>query len=556
MKLNWLDRIGDLNPQMWREIKGRLKPRNLIIAAIISFLGQFFMLIMAAGGLPSDDRYLSSDNKVYNRYCTGVYEECFKDTLGNFIVNWQLWWIEIFTILSIIGIFILLIAGTYMLIMDLAKEEKKGTLNFIRLSPRTSKSILLGKILGVPFLLYVFVILALPLHFWAGISAGIPLIGVLIYWAVIVASCFLFYSASLLFGLFSSGFSGFQPWLGSGLVLMFLWITCFIPISNTPADWISLFSPYRVLLYVVDASPVKSSFSLSYLNLDSWQWFYLPLGSNGATAISFSLLNYALWSYWIWQGLQRRFHNPSKTILSKGQSYLLVVCIEVMALGFALQMIGWSSSPESNFYMLLILNQVLFLGLIAALCPQRQALQDWARYRRERITNRLGFWSRDLIKDLLWTEKSPAILAIAINLALTFVILSVSMVLSPLGLNSMSVLATLVITMTLTLIYATIVQLMLLMRAKRQMQWAAGAVIALVVLPPIFLSILSLSPDKVPLFWLFTAFPWAAIKDASVEAIFAAFVSQLGIFVVLNRQLNRQLKLAGESATKGLLKSM
>ncbi|MFB2898080.1 hypothetical protein ACE1CI_34630 [Aerosakkonemataceae cyanobacterium BLCC-F50] len=556
MKLNWLDRIGDVNPQMWREIKGRCKPRNLIIATSISLLGQFLILMMAMAGLPTDDRYLSPDGKVFNRYCTGVYQECLPDGWGNFVINWQLWWMEIFTILSVIGIFILLVAGTYMLINDLAKEEKTGTLNFIRLSPQTSKNILLGKILGVPFLLYLFAILALPLHFWAGISAGIPFMGILFYWAAIVGSCFLFFSASLLFGLFSSGFSGFQPWLGSGLVLMFLCITCAIPITNTPTDWIIIFSPYRALLYVVDASPVENSFSFSYLNLDSWQWFYLPLGSNAVTAISFLLFNYALWSYWIWQGLQRRFHNPSKTILSKGQSYLLVVCIEVMTLGFALQTSRWSSSLENNFYAVLILNQVLFLSLIAALSPQRQALQDWARYRRERITNRWGFWSRDLIKDLLWAEKSPAILAIAINLVLSFVILSVWIVLSPSELNSMPILAILAITMTLTLIYGTVLQLMLLKPVKRQMQWAAGTIVALIVLPPIFLGVLSLSPDRAPLFWLFTAFPAAAMKDASVESFFAAFVSQLGIFALLNRQLNRQLKLAGESATKALLKSM
>ncbi|XWK91058.1 MAG: hypothetical protein U7127_13725 [Phormidium sp.] len=555
MKLNWLDRIGDLNPQMWREIKGRFKPRNLIIAAIISLLGQFIMLIMAMGGLPTDYRNPGSNYKIYHRYCTGVYQECLQDSLGNFVIKWQLWWIEIFTILSVIGISVLLIAGTYMLISDLAKEEKNGTLNFIRLSPRTSQSILLGKILGVPFLLYVFAILALPLHFWAGISAGIPLMGILFYWAAIVGSCFLFFSASLLFGLFSSGFSGFQPWLGRGLVLMFL-LSGTIPITYNPTDWIIMFSPYRALLYVVDASPVENSFSYSYLNLDSWQWFYLPLGSNAVTAISFLLFNYSLWSYWIWQGLQRRFHNPSKTILSKGQSYLLLVCIEVMTLGFAIQTGRWSSSLENNFYAVLILNQVLFLSLIAALSPQRQTLQDWARYRQERITNRWGFWSRDLIKDLLWGEKSPAILAIAINLVLSFVILSVWIVLSPSELNSMPILAILAITMTLTLIYATILQLMLLKPVKRQMQWAAGAIVALIVLPPIFLGVLSLSPDRAPLFWLFTAFPAAAMKDVSVESFFAAFVSQLGIFALLNRQLNRQLKLAGESATKALLKSM
>ncbi|MGA9383352.1 MAG: hypothetical protein WBV73_31695, partial [Phormidium sp.] len=256
--------------------------------------------------------------------------------------------------------------------------------------------------------------------------------------------------------------------------------------------------------------------------------------------------------------LQLRFHNPSKTIISKGQSYLLVVFIQLMALGFALQISSFSSATESNFCILLIVNQLLFLGLIAALSVQRQALKDWARYRREGMKNRWGFWSRDLIKDLLWAEKSPAILAIAINLVLSSVILSfwIWMALTSSEFHSMSALAILAVTMSLTLIYATIVQLMLLMRAKRQMQWAAAVVIALVVLPPIFLMLLSAFPEKVPLFWLFTAFPWAAIKDASIEAIFAAFVSQLGIFALLNRQLNRQLKVAGESATKALLKGV
>ncbi|MFB2936055.1 ABC transporter permease [Aerosakkonemataceae cyanobacterium BLCC-F154] len=561
MKSNWLDRIGDLNPQMWREIKGRFKTRNLIVAAIISLLGQFTLLMMAMGGLPTDDRNPGSTEKNYHKYCTGISQECLQDGLGNFVINWQLWWIEIFTVLSVIGIFVLLVAGTYMLIIDLAKEEKNGTLNFIRLSPRTSQSILFGKILGVPFLLYVFAAFALPLHFWAGISAGIPFMGILIYWAVIVASCFFFYSTSLLFGLFSSAFSGVQPWLGSGLVLMFLLATCSLPIANLPTDWINLFSPYTILSYVVNASPVENSFSFSYLNLDSWQWFYFPLGSNAVATISFSLFNYALWSYWIWQGLQRRFHNPTKTVLNKGQSYSLVVCVEIMFLGFALQANNESysrlDSTESNFLILLILNQLLFLGLIAILSVQRQALQDWARYRRERIGNRWGFWSRDLIKDLLWAEKSPSILAIAINLVVTFVILSAWVVFSSSNWNSILALPLLAVTMSLILIYATIVQLILLMRAKKRMQWAAVVVIALVVLPPIFLGVLSVSPDNFPLLWLFTVFPWAVTQNASdalVGVIFTAFVCQLGIFAVLNGLLNRQLKVVGKSETKALLK--
>jgi hypothetical protein len=46
----------------------------------------------------------------------------------------------------------------------------------------------------------------------------------------------------------------------------------------------------------------------------------------------------------------------------------------------------WRSYPKGlfeNFQMLLVFNLLLFLCLIAALSPHRQAMQDWARYRHQ-----------------------------------------------------------------------------------------------------------------------------------------------------------------------------
>ena len=60
------------------------------------------------------------------------------------------------------------------MINDLAKEEQRGTLNFIRLSPQTEQSILFGKMLGVPSLVYLFIILSIPLHLWSGIALEFP----------------------------------------------------------------------------------------------------------------------------------------------------------------------------------------------------------------------------------------------------------------------------------------------------------------------------------------------------------------------------------------------
>ena len=110
MKLNWLERLGDWNPQLMRELKGRLKPRNLLIASVISLVGQFFLFLVAQTQLP-----IGAGEG--HRYCTAnavnhILPYCVRDTLGNLVVNWQLWWLELFVWLSLIGIFALIVAGT------------------------------------------------------------------------------------------------------------------------------------------------------------------------------------------------------------------------------------------------------------------------------------------------------------------------------------------------------------------------------------------------------------------------------------------------------------
>lgn len=39
-----LDRLGNWNPQLLRELKGRLKPRNVIITIALSLVSQLMLL--------------------------------------------------------------------------------------------------------------------------------------------------------------------------------------------------------------------------------------------------------------------------------------------------------------------------------------------------------------------------------------------------------------------------------------------------------------------------------------------------------------------------------
>lgn len=544
MRFKWFEQLGDWNPQLLREIKGKFKSRNLAIAVAISLLGQFLVLRYFQNQLNIvKPRML---DLVWNRYCTGFSENyslprCLEDSLGNFEINWQLWWLDVFVGLSLFGVFALLVGGTYLLIGDLAHEERRDTLNFIRLSPQSAQSILLGKLLGVPILLYIVVGLAVPLHLSAGLSAQIAPGLILGFYGLVLASCVFFYSAALLFGLVSNWLGGFQAWLGSGAVCLFFSIASFKTIAHTPSDWLNLFSPFLILKQAIAATNVdySSEFPIS-TNLE---WFYLPVGANILTAIALALINFSIWTYWSWQALPRRFSNPGETIFSKRQSYLLVACLEVMLIGFAATSARYPYSTELsfNFLELLVYNLVLFLGLIVALTPQRQALQDWARYRRERVASRKGLFSPTLVKDLIWGEKSPAIVAIALNLAIASAMLIFQIVILQ-DIDKLPALLSVAIGANSILIYAAIAQLLMFMKAQKQTLWITGAIGSAIALPPAILTLLTLEPNSVPGLWMFTPFAWKAIEQASTSTIFLALLGQCSIFTLCTLRMTRQLR--------------
>ncbi|MBC1224617.1 ABC transporter permease [Nostoc sp. UCD121] len=586
MMPNFIDKIGDWNPQLLRELKGRLKFFNVAIAVATSLLLQLVVFLYQLREFPDDQYSLTNTycrlSQVYKRQQNQTYQQSdqypipdLNDLLAKNIcpqnqIDWQLWWRDhweyIFLTLSVIFVFTLLVAGTYLLINDLAKEESRGTLNFIRLSPQSETSILTGKLLGVPSLVYLVILVAVPLHLLAGRSAEIAFSYILSYYAILVASCIFFYSAALLFGLISRLFSGFQPWLGSGAVLLFLFTVMGFASSsssnilNNSTAWIRLFAPWDTINYlfpnllrVYNGSQMK--------NLE---FFYLPLGTNVVVIVGFHLLNLGLCSYGILQALKRSFRNPQASIINKGQSYVLVAFCQIMMWGFTLQ--SWSNSSnfyeqgESNLVFLAIYNLGLLLSLIAILSPHRQDVQDWARYRHQEVSSRKSVW-----RDLIWSEKSPALVAIAINLAIVTIPLLVWISITSVfdtdytqngasdNFNSLKVLLAVALSISIIMIYATIAQLILLLKTPKRSFWAIGTIGTVTFLPPMILEFLGISSWKHPTVWLFSPFPWSAIQYSGVTTIFMAFVAQLSVLALLNFQLTKQVRLAGESATKALL---
>lgn len=552
-------RFLDSNPQLFRELRGKLKTRNIVIAAAIAVMTQFMAVVLLLGKLPAFNNIGNQCGRygmalVYQEYS---HQVCYaQNAAEDWVINWQLWWLDLFIILSLLSIFALLIGGTYLLIADLVKEEERGTLNFIRLTPQSASSVLLGKILGVPILLYTAIALVFPLHLVAGLQSQIPLHLILAFDLTVMASCAFYYSLALLWSLFNVGVSGLKPWLASGAIgfcLLFLTKLLSNDYHYLNFDhflaWTFIFHPGIILSYLIDASHLRFGTTdfLTPNDLAQLSFYGQAFWTKAGTGISFICLNFGLWTYWGWAILKRRFHNPEGTMLSKVHSYWLTAWFTLIALGFTLQQDPLSTYVIIDNFIFLQFSLSLFgLGLIFALSPQRQTLYDWARYRHQTGKD------NTLWKELVLGDNSPSTVAVAINLAIAILFITPSILLL-LNHDKQAVFWGLILSGTNILLYAVIAQFILTSKTRHRGIWSMVTIGSMIILPPIFLGLAEVSFQALPQVWLLSFMPIEATQYAPVGAIAFTLLGQwLGI-TVIGLQMTRKLKHAGASETKILM---
>ena len=563
-----IDKIGDWNPQLLRELKGRLKPFPVIIAIVTSLATQLILFLYQLREFPD----LDSENKISirDKYCqlTNIAKEGYSKWVScpPDEINMQLWWTDhfqyMFLSLSIILIFMLLVAGTYLIINDLSQEERKGTLNFIRLSPQSETSIFTGKMLGVPVLIYLVFFTAIPFHLLTGMSGNIADVNIFIFYLTLIATCTFFYSLASLFGIFGGkALSGFKPWLGSGLVLLYLWVS--IAFSNSGYGEHEIFFGLQILLSPTDINYYlfPDLFSYRTPGLQKLEFFNFAVGLSFIGVIALYIANYSLWTYWVWQGLKRCFRNPNATAFNKQQSYLIFTCFEIVLIGFFIsesysnhKYSGWNHFYPSMLA-LYVWNLFLVFPLFALILPHRQAIQDWARFRFNQNENSPYFTKKSLLSELIFGEKSPAIIAMTINLLITVfgsaVIFSQAITNSvDIRENALNLFGVLFLFVSLMMIYATVTQIMLMLKNSKRVLWAAGTTSALIILPIMILGVLNVQHENI--FWLFTVGFWFVAHKCTFPTIMTAFLCQVVILGLLNRYLIKQVKFLGESATKAL----
>ncbi|MBF2079788.1 MAG: hypothetical protein IGR76_15035 [Synechococcales cyanobacterium T60_A2020_003] len=311
-----------------------------------------------------------------SQYCTGsaeyYYPTCVFDDLGYPIINWTDWCLDVFQVLSWLLVFAGLLAGVYLLMNDLGQQEQRGTLNFIRLSPQTSQRILWGKLLGVPILAYLAIALAIPVHLILGFGANLSGGLLLALYTSVLALWELAFTSALLFVLGVR-----QAWVGALAVClggMFLAVT------------------WRDLSYTSNYLPIQ-------------QWYSLDIGDSLFQATAWWVISLGVATYWLWIGVNRHFRNPNALLISKRQSYLVTLLFEIWLIGMMIHEVEDGFDPLEYVATFAFVNLVWFTVLAAALMPSRQAVLDWARYRR--IQTSAQERSPHLLHDLLWNDKSP-----------------------------------------------------------------------------------------------------------------------------------------------------
>ncbi|MEM9979604.1 MAG: hypothetical protein AAF808_18410, partial [Cyanobacteria bacterium P01_D01_bin.2] len=360
-------------------------------------------------------------SRKYSRYCLNAPESTACDVTPDkqsYRLNWARWYKDIYLVLTIVMVFPLMGGGMFMLANNLADEKRRGTLNFLQLSPRSSFNILSGKLLGVPVCLYLAIGLTLPLHGFLGLGAGHSLAHMLGFDLILIAQSLIFYLLALLLSLSVSHpvFLGLQPWLLAAGVTAFNWMLLLYVgsggmLGNTQSNaflWSLLFSPFASLAYFAFETPVKLTEAGVEPNL--------ALGIfrvNFAEYVVLTLTHALGWCALLGHSLQRRFSNAHNTLLKRRFSYPLTLVFATIVLGLTGTRLK-DYDVGIHLVLITLLGLVYCIAMMVALSPARQTLKDWARFRHATPrAQRLSLW-----QDLVIGDNSSPVVAIALNLLL------------------------------------------------------------------------------------------------------------------------------------------
>jgi hypothetical protein len=494
-----IDRLGDWNPQLFRELKSRLSGTPLTAAVLFSILFQLFL------------------------WCNIVLlENASKASVVN-VFNFLNWLLPS----------LLILGATYTIVGDLHREHRQGTLDFIRLTPQSARSLFLGKILGVPSLMYAIVLSIVPLHFILGLVAGANPLLMLAWYLTIGSIGYLFATITILYA------------LAGGKYAILLTLLFSLPLSTTIAI-------YNIRLNTaIDNSSGGTDRFLS--------WFGIPIFNNFFALSGFVSGTLLLISYWLWITIDRKYINPVSTAFKKEDSYWMNIQFQLWLLGFALPLAieNNESSDNGNFYLLVgfySISAVWIFCTVPLILPTRHSVREWSNDLDNLVTGKhRSAWKSAIIRDLIWHDRSPILVAMAINLAISAVVwgLCSSIFITDREL-AIKCLCGILIASILTLIQTVIITFVSL-RSKVKNIGAIPLIILMSWIPLAsgFLATIDPSSRDIGLgLMLFSPFAWMGVTQVSIFNIGLIALGQIGILAGFTKLLaNKVAKLTNSNKT-------
>jgi hypothetical protein len=491
-----IDKIGDRNPQLFRELRSRLTGNSLIAMVIISISIQ----VIGIGLFIADDSLFN--DKIHSNF--------------NFLN-------------SILPISLML-GGVYTIVSDLQQEDRSGTFDFIRLTPQSARSIFLGKILGVPSLIYLGVLLTVPLHIVVGMFAGASLAMMVGWYCTMAVTTYLCLSFVILYILYG----------GKHAILLTLFFS--IPI-NTFVGFYNFCSN----LVIVEQSDVDSNNEILF------SWFYLPISNNIFGYDIFIICTFLAISYWLWITIDRKYINLTNTSFKKADSYWMNMQFQLWLLGCAFPIVAHSSVDRSNqaFSILAVfysISAIWIYTLVALILPNKQTIQDWSR---EHFTHRDRHQDKQaLIQDLIWHDRSPIILAMLVNLIIPAIVWGLGFVIfiDDLDLIIKSICGIIVVSI-LTLMHSIVINFICLRSSTKN-----TVIIPLIFLMsslPVYMSFIGfMNPaykDLSTIVLMFSPFAWISVTQLSLLNIGMIMMGQIGILAGLTQLFQRRVYKLGAS---------
>ena len=549
------DKIGYYNPQLLREWQGRLRWRNLLLVGLLSFVVQAALVLQRLIKIPTK-------RWEYQTYCVKASQDgsCLLGTNEQVSIDWAFLWADVFHDLSFVLVWGLIVGGVYLLAADLAKESRRGTLNFLRMSPQPGRRVLVGKLLGVPILLYLGAGMMVPMHLATGLMASYPLSRIVTFYGLLGAITFFFYAVALWFALMAKGLQGFQTWLIAGLSCALLLLGWNFEHLSLSTDWFHFFNPlYHLADWQVQGAGVQTVWPFyhgEYLRgFRNVTWFLLPIGQYTYGFLAFSMVNASVLGLWFWTVLERKFQMPTNTILSKRQSYGLTLWLSLIVMGFELQ--DFPGSGDNWGYLLsMLIWSVLLLFL---LLPSKQLLMDWTRYRHQPFQlSKRSYRKRSLLSDLATHDGSPFVFAFAMNFGVMAGVLLLGMAISELTAQGVSFETTFVSWLLISASLITCALIVQLIALSNMLHWrwvAFGGAIAMIAGLPILIAMMGFDTyggSPLGYFWLLTVFPQVAMADASLGVIMLTMTFHIALISSFSLLLICRCKVLGQSEWQAL----